>query len=261
MRRRLAPTLVVAAGALVVWYALAHLLVLLDDPLATSKLPYPHLVAHRFVAYPETLLEATWASLSRALMGFAIGTAIGMLLCLLMLRAGWIETSVMPYLLLAQMIPLIALVPLIRAIVKNDDATRLLMAAFVTFFTVTIAALRGLKATDRNALELMRSLNASWFTTVRRLRFPASLPYLFAGLKIAAPLSLVGAIVVDLMGARTGLGFLMLSALTFGPQQATMLWAAMVITLAVGWGLSRLVVLVERKVSPWQPAFRQERPR
>ena len=76
------------------------------------------------------------------------------------------------------------------------------------------------------------------------------------GLRIAAPLSLVGAIIVDLMGAQQGLGYLMLTALTFGPQQWPMLWASMVITLVLGFALARTVVLAERLLTPWQVGVR-----
>lgn len=258
--RRLIVATAIACVVIGLWYLGSYLLHSSGDVLAGSKLPYPHDIASRFINYPDTLLEATWASVSRAVLGFAVGALVGIALSLVMLRAGWLEASIMPYVLFVQMIPLIALVPILRAMTRNDDITRVLLAAFVTFFSVTIATVRGLKATDRDALELMHALDAGWLKTTWRLRFPAALPYIFSGLKIAAPLSIVGAIVVDLMGARTGLGYLMLSALTFGPRQATMLWAAMLITLVAGWCFSAAVGWAERRLSPWQPAFRNDTP-
>jgi NitT/TauT family transport system permease protein len=244
-----------------VWYLLAYLLVASHDPLATSKLPYPHLVIERLVDFWPTIAEATWATLSRALLGFAIGGALGIVFGVLLVQARWIEVSVMPYMLVAQMIPMLALVPIIQAITRKDDLTRLAIAALITFFSVTLATLRGLKTPDRLAWDLLRSYGAGRAKGLRYLQLPSSLPFLFSGLKIAAPLSLVGAVIVDLLGASTGLGFLMLSALTFGPEQATMLWVAMIVTLLLGLLLARAVALVEHLVSPWQLAFRSEGPR
>jgi NitT/TauT family transport system permease protein len=250
--------LLVAACVAGVWYLLAYLLVASHDPLATSKLPYPHLIVERLVDFWPTIASATWATLSRALLGFALGGAMGIVFAVLLAQARWIEVSVMPYILVAQMIPMLALVPILQAITKQDDLTRLAIAALITFFSVALATLRGLKTPNRLAWDLLGSYGAGRFKGLRYLQLPSSLPFLFSGLKIAAPLSLVGAVVVDLLGANTGLGYLMLSALTFGPEQATMLWVAMLVTLLLGLLLARAVTLVERIVSPWQLAFRSE---
>jgi NitT/TauT family transport system permease protein len=265
MRKRLANRAswyaLLTACVVGVWYLLAYLLVASHDPLATSKLPYPHLIIQRLVDFWPTIAEAAWATLSRALLGFVLGGGLGIVFGVLLVQARWIEVSVMPYILVAQMIPMLALVPIIQAITREDDLTRLVIAALITFFSVALAALRGLKTPDRLAWDLLRSYGAGRVRGLRYLQFPSSLPFLFSGLKIAAPLSLVGAVIVDLLGASTGLGFLMLSALTFGPEQATMLWAAMIVTLLLGLLLARAVALVERLVSPWQLAFRSEGPR
>jgi len=257
-RRRLATTAATVALVLGGWYLLALLMDASGDALASSKLPYPHSVLRPVLDNPDTLLDAAWATLSTALLGFVVGGAIGIALSVVMAQARWIEAATLPYLLLAQMMPLIALVPLIRSIVKSDSLTRLLMAAFVTFFIVTLSALRGLKDCAPAADELFRAYDIGPVKRLRHLRFPSAMPYIFSGLKLAAPLSLVGAIVVELMNARSGLGFLMLSALTFGPAQAPMLWAAMLVTLAMGLALSRAVGIAERLLTPWQMRFREE---
>jgi NitT/TauT family transport system permease protein len=250
--------LLVAGCVAGLWYLLAYLLVASHDPLATSKLPYPHLIVQRVVEFWPTIASATWATLSRALLGFAVGGAIGVVFAVVLAQARWVEVSVMPYILVAQMIPMLALVPIIQAITRRDDLTRLAIAALITFFSVVLATLRGLKTPNRLAWDLLGSYGAGRLKGLRYLQFPSSLPFLFSGLKIAAPLSLVGAVIVDLLGANTGLGFLMLSALTFGPEQATMLWVAMLVTLLLGLLLARAVTTVERMVSPWQLAFRSE---
>lgn len=249
-------TLLVLAVILAVWYLGAFLLQLTGDRLAASKLPFPHLILDRVLTYPGTIIEATWATGSRAVLGFFLGLAIGLLFGVLMVQARWLEVSILPYVLASQMIPLIALVPIMRAILRNPELVRLYLAAYVTFFIVSVAVLRGLKSVNRDSLELMDSLNAGRMTVLRVLRLPSAVPYIFSGLRIAAPLSLVGAIIVDLTGGQNSLGYLMIAAVAIGPSQAPFLWAALLISLTLGLVFVRIVGAVERWISPWQPAFR-----
>jgi NitT/TauT family transport system permease protein len=255
--RGVAKVVAVIAVLLAIWYLASYLLVLSGDRIAQSKLPYPHVILDKVVSFPGTIIEATWATGSRAVMGFFIGLAVGVAFGTLMVQARWLEASVMPYILASQMIPLIALVPIMRAILRNPDLVRLYLAAYVTFFIVTVAVLRGLKSIDRTSLELMESFNAGRGTILRLLRFPAALPYIFSGLKVAAPLSLVGAIIVDLTGAQNSLGYLMVAAVAIGPSQAPFLWAALIISFSLGLLFAKIVGVVERRVSPWQRSFRE----
>jgi NitT/TauT family transport system permease protein len=189
--------------------------------------------------------------------GFFIGLAVGTVFGVLMIQSRWIEYGLVPYVLASQMIPLIALVPILRAILKDPDLVRLYVTAYVSFFIVSIAVLRGLKNAAPTALELMASFNASRWTTLRYLQLPAALPYIFSGLRVAAPLSLIGAILVDFLGARNGLGYLLVASLSIGSSQSTLLWAALIVSLALGLLFTRTVVLVEGRMSFWQPAFRE----
>jgi NitT/TauT family transport system permease protein len=251
-------TFLIAAALIGLWYLIAWRLKASGDLTAAEKLPYPHLILERIWDNPGTLADATWTTLGRALIGFAFGSGAGLAIAIVMVQARWVEAALMPYVLGAQMVPLVALVPIVRTMLHSDSATRIFMAAFITFFSVVVAQVRGLRSAPPEAIELMRSYNVGRFRLLRYLSLPASLPYLFSGLRIAAPLSLVGAIVVDLMGAQNGLGYLMLAAITFGPQQFPILWAAMVITLVLGFALSQVVQLVERMVTPWQVGLRRE---
>lgn len=255
--REHAITAAIVLAVLALWYAVAALVAAGDDPLANAKLPYPHVIVDRFLSDFGEVMEAAWTSLSTALMGFAIGTAVGVVLSVVMVQAAWVESALMPYLLAAQMIPMIALVPISQTVFKNDTATRLFIAAFITFFSVTVAVVRGLKSAPPPARELMKSYNAGRLRTLRYLDLPAAMPMLFSGLRVAAPLSLVGSVLVDLMGGSTGLGYLMLAAQTFGPAQAPLVWVAMFVLLALGFLLAQAVILAEKILAPWQPAMRQ----
>ena len=253
----LVANLATVALILVAWYAIAGLVRLGGDTAAIAKLPFPHDVLAKMVETAPTLADATWSTGSRAVVGFFIGLGVGLLFGIVMVQSRWIEYALVPYVLASQMIPLIALVPIVRAVLKDPDIVRLYITGYVSFFIVSVAVLRGLKNASPAALELMRSLDASRLTTLRTLQLPSALPYIFSGLRVAAPLSLIGAILVDFLGARNGLGYLLVASLSIGGSQSTLLWAALLISMALGLVFTRAVVIVERRLSFWQPAFRE----
>jgi NitT/TauT family transport system permease protein len=255
-RGELLITLTVLAGVIGLWYLGAWLLEASGDPNAARKLPYPHVVLDYIIDERAALAEAAWTNLRQALLGFALGALVAVLMSVVMVQASWVEAALMPFVLAAQMIPMIALVPIAENVFKSDDVTRLFIAAFITYLVVTLAAVRGLKAAPPQAHELMRSYDAGRARTLRFLEFPSAVPLLFTGLRIAAPLSLVGSILVDLTGAQSGLGFMLVAALTFGSEGGTLLWAAMIILLLLGLLMSQAVVLAERLLAPWQPSLR-----
>jgi NitT/TauT family transport system permease protein len=240
---------------LIIWYGLALLLHAINDP-GAHKLPYPHEVIATYLEHPQTFADAAWATGSRAVLGFAVGVAIGLLFGIVMIQSRWIESAVIPYVLASQMIPLVALVPIVRAIVRDPDIVRLYVTAYVSFFVVTIAVVRGLKNVSPSSLELMESYNASRWTTLRFVRLRSALPYLFSGLRVAAPLSLIGAILVDFLGARNGLGFLLVASMTLGSSQVTVLWGALLLSLLLGLLFTQVVVMFERRLCFWEPSFR-----
>ena len=246
----------VVVALIAIWYGAAWLAHVSGDSSLAAKLPYPHEVLAKAAATGPTLLDATWSTTSRAVAGFFVGLVMGTLFGIVMIQSRWIEWGVVPYVLASQMVPLIALVPILRAILRDPDLVRLYVAGYVSFFIVSMAVLRGLKNPSHASLELMGSFNASRWATLRYLRFPAALPYIFSGLRVAAPLSLIGAILVDFLGARNGLGYLLVASLSIGASQSTLLWATLVIALLVGLLFTRSVALVERRVSFWQPAYR-----
>lgn len=247
----------VVVAVVALWYAIAFFVRLGGDSSIIAKLPYPHDVVAKVISTAPTLLDATWSTSSRAVAGFFIGLVTGTLLGVLMIQSRWFEWALVPYVLASQMIPLIALVPILRAVLRDPDLVRLYVAGYVTFFIVSMAVLRGLKNPSPASLELMASLESSRWQTLRHLRFPAALPYIFSGLRVAAPLSLIGAILVDFLGARNGLGYLLVASLSLGSaQSSTLLWATLVIAMLVGLLFTRVVALVERRVSFWQPAYR-----
>jgi NitT/TauT family transport system permease protein len=222
------------------------------------KLPLPNLVLSALVN-PENVNQLWLAgliTLRSAVIGFAVGGCIGFASALLMAQSRALERSVLPYAIVSQMIPVIALGPIVYSIFKDENVARILIAAYVTYFPVTINTLKGLRSVDPNAVALMTSLAASRRQVYQLLRIPAALPYTFQALKIAATASVIGAIVVELMGAQQGIGVTILRTQYYGPANAHKLWGAIVVASLLGLAFFGVVALVERVVLRWQPEFR-----
>ncbi|MFC4100618.1 ABC transporter permease [Paenibacillus xanthanilyticus] len=225
-------------------------------PLAQSKLPYLHRIAQTFGEYGGTLWREGRATLGNAGAGFALGAAAGAGLALLMSLSRWIERLAFPYAVASQMIPILGLAPILYGIVRDEETARILIAGYITFFPVALGTLRGLRSVHPSMLELMHGYAAGPAAIYWKLRLPAALPGLFAGLKIAAPLAVTGAILVELMGAQHGVGVIMLRNLYYGPSHVYMFWSTVVLGALLGLAAYGTISLAERLLTPWQPEFR-----
>jgi len=248
--------LAAALGLLAAWEVAAAALHATGTPLATSKLPYPHAVVARMVQEAPLLADALWVTARGALIGLLVGTVLGVAISLLLAQSRALEAAFYPYVVGSQMVPVIALAPILLAALQNATLTRILVATYITAFAITIGTLKGLKSVPPESTELLRTYNVNRWQLYAKLKLPAALPFLFAGMKVAAPLAVVGEIVVELTGSTSGLGYLILSTQYYGPQYATLFWASMLITLALGYAFYRAVAVVERFASPWQHEFR-----
>lgn len=254
---RLLPAIVWIAALVAAWEICSWLLLDVGQvPLAQSKLPYLHKVFATFGDYGNVLLREGKATLGNAATGFAFGAATGAALAILMSVSRWMGNTVFPYAVASQMIPILGLAPIIYGIVHDEKSARILISAYITFFPVAINMLRGLRSVGSAPLDLMRAYAANPWQLYWKLRLPASLPGLFAGLKIAAPLAVTGAILVELMGAQHGIGVLMLRNLYYGPSHAYLFWTTLVASAALGIVGYILVNVTERLIAPWQPEFR-----
>lgn len=255
--KRWTPTLVWIVGLLVIWEICSwFLLQVLQVPLAQSKLPYIHELMYTMMEYGSTLFSEGWVTFTNAAIGFGLGAVVGILLAILMSLSKWVEQLTFPYAVGSQMIPILGLAPIVYGIVHDDQLSRIIIAAYITFFPVALNVLRGLRSADPAAVELMHSYAAKPWTVYLKLRFPAALPGLFSGLKIAAPLAVTGAILVELMGATKGLGVIMLRNLYYGPSHNYMFWLTVIAGALLGIFSYLLITLIERIVAPWQPEFR-----
>lgn len=197
------------------------------------------------------LLKSAGFTLLEAAAGFAVGVTVGLLLAVLMLRSKVAERGILPWINISQTVPLIALAPIIvtwgvSTVLSKPQAVALI-ASYLTFFPVAVNGLRGLQSPARADVDLMRSLAAPWRATLFKLRFPAARPYLFPAFKLAATLSVVGAIVGEISsGVGGGLGRVILdfaSRYTTGPPR---LYAAVIMAAILGLLVFGLVSVIER---------------
>jgi NitT/TauT family transport system permease protein len=226
----------------------------LKFPFATdSKLPHVWAIAAEF-GRPDNAGTTTTARLARAglftlrnaAIGFALGSILGLLLAIVLVHVRMLERALLPLIVASQTIPIIAIAPLIVIGLKADWFGVAIVSTYLTFFPVTIAALRGLRSYDPRALELMRSYAASRGAILRKLRLPAARPYLFTGFRIAAPAAVVGSIVGELPSLiQDGLARQIITGMQYYSLNAEYLWATIVASSLLGIGVYLLVVGVE----------------
>ena len=181
------------------------------------------------------LVGAAFATWRNAVIGFAIGAFVGVALASIFVHSRLTERAFMPYVIASQAIPIVALAPIIAAAAGRGATSVVIIAVYLTFFPVTVAQARGLRSPDPRSLELMRSFAASKWDIYRKVRLPASLPYFFTALKVAAAAAIVGAIIGEGPGGvKDGLGR---AIINFNQQYITgpeKLWATILIAALTG---------------------------
>jgi NitT/TauT family transport system permease protein len=222
-------------------------------------LPAPHQVAIEFydsvferdIDSPRSLVYHAYITGSAAVVGFLFGTLLGILLSLGIVRWRTLDRSLLPWIIASQTIPILAIAPMIIVVLGNLGLTGLMPKAVISmylcFFPVTIGMVKGLRSPDPLQLDLMRTYSASPTQTFWKLRWPASMGFLFPSLKVAIAISLVGAIVGELpTGAQEGLGARLLSGSYYG--QTVQIWSALLMAALLGMVLVATVGAIERIV-------------
>jgi NitT/TauT family transport system permease protein len=235
------PAVVVLVVVLVVWQesiAVFHIKKFLA--------PQPTAIASTFWTNRHELLSAGWFTFQEALGGFAIGSSLGLLVAVVLARWRRLARALMPYMIAANAIPIIAFAPIMNAWFDPfSKGSKMAIAAVLCFFPVLVNSLRGLTSVRPESIELMRSYGAGELETFRRVRIPTALPFIFTALKIATVLAMIGAIVGEYFGgAFTALGVLINSrSTTFQFNEA---WAGIGVACAYGIAFYLAVALVER---------------
>jgi NitT/TauT family transport system permease protein len=221
------------------------------------RLPSPHQVAGEMyntiigqkITSKRSLVYHGWVTLAPTLLGFLIGTGLGILLAVGIVYSRVMDKSVMPWAIVSQTIPILALAPMIIVVLGSMGIQGLfpksIIAAYLSFFPVVVGMVKGLRSPDGMQLDLLRTYSASKSQGFWALRLPASTPYLFASLKIGISASLVGTIVAELpTGARAGFGARMLVGDQYG--QPLVSWAALFAAALTAAALVGLFSIIER---------------
>ena len=235
------PALVVLVVVLVVWQESIEIF-----HIKKFLAPQPTAIASTFWADRHELLSAGWFTFQEALGGFVIGCGFALLCALVLARWRGLGRALMPYMIAASAVPIIAFAPIMNAWFNPfSKGSKMAIAAVLCFFPVLVNSLRGLTSVRPESVELMRSYGAGELETFLRVRIPTALPFIFTSLKIATVLAMIGAIVGEYFGgAFTALGVLINSrSTTFQFKEA---WAGIGVACAFGIAFYLAVALVER---------------
>jgi NitT/TauT family transport system permease protein len=203
----------------------------------------------------DNLLVTLW----EALAGFSLGSIAGVVAAALITRSPLLERALLPYLVGLQALPKVALAPLLVVWLGFDIASKIAIATIIAFFPVLINAMIGFSTVESEKIELMRSLVASDWQIFRIVRFPNALPFIFAGLNVAIVLSITGALVGEFVGAKKGLGMLLLQ-FNFNMDIGGM-FAVLIVLALMGVALHGAVRTLHRRLIFWaQPDELERRP-
>ncbi|KIQ02877.1 ABC transporter permease [Agrobacterium tumefaciens] len=280
LRQRVLPVLTIIFAILVIWHVAV---VYLNMPFARDQaarageqpgftellpqtfaqerpvLPAPHQIiaelwdttVNKAVTSKRSLIYHTGITLSATLLGFGIGTALGILIAVAIVHNRALDRSVMPWIIASQTIPIIAVAPMIIVVLNSIGISGLLpkalISTYLSFFPIVVGMVKGLRSPEGIQLDLMRTYHSSPSQIFWKLRWPSALPYLFTSLKIAIAISLVGAIVGELpTGAVAGLGARLLSGSYYG--QTVQIWAALFMAAALAAILVSIIGLAHGAV-------------
>jgi len=277
--RNLVPVLTILLAIVVVWYLAAvwmnaawvydqatrsgeevTLSTLIPATMAQDRpvLPPPHQVAAQLweglfgqsFTSKRSLVYHGFITFRGTMAGFALGIVFGVGLAMAIVRFRVMDLSVMPWAIISQTVPIVALAPMILTLsnqvgIGGREVPKAIISAYLSFFPVLVSMVKGLRAPDAMQLDLLKTWGASEAETFRKLRLPASMPYFFASLKVAIAAALVGTIVGELpTGAVEGLGARMLIGSQFG--EPLIMWAALFATAILAGALILAVGGVER---------------
>ncbi len=219
----------------------------------TYILPSPGEVWRKFlIALADgTLWRHTRVTLLEIVGGLALGLSAATVLGYVLAKCPFLERIVGPYVVAAQAIPVIAIAPLIILWAGSGLFSKMLVAALTLFFPVLVNTMVGIRSVEQDLLDLMRSLNATRWQIFVKLEIPAALPVLFAGLKVGAALSVIGAVVGEFVAADQGLGFL-INLTSRGTLDTPLLFVTLGVLVIIAVAMYTLVGWAERRVLKWR---------
>jgi NitT/TauT family transport system permease protein len=212
-------------------------------------LPSPLDIFWASVQRYDLLLREAWPTFLESVYGFGLALAIGIPLAVCVANFRILNLTMYPVLIAAQSIPKVAIAPIILVWFGLGMESKLVIAFLVAFFPIVVDTATGLRATPSGLLELARSLRATPFQIFTKVQFPAALPFIFSGAKVAVTLAVIGAVIGEFVGSTGGLGNLLLTANS--QLDGPLAWAALVWLSVLGIVLFAAVVLAEKVLMPW----------
>jgi len=247
------PPLAFAVGFLAVWQLYATY-----SGVPESSLPSPTEIFQAMVENRALLAENAWVTIQEIALGYVAAIIVGVGLAVLICSSRMVERAVYPWLVVSQMVPVPAIAPIIVIWTGFDIRPKIIVIALVSFFPIAVNTIDGLKAADPEMDDLLKTLGAGRWKRFRTVDFPAALPFIFSGLRVAAALSVIGAVFAEWVGSSAGLGYLILS---FNNQTATAeMFAAVIVLAFIGLALFGVVGLLQKICIPWYHDARFEDP-
>lgn len=246
------PALVLALIFVAWWVVTAQ------EWVANYLVPTPGQVWERTTEDWSSLMYHSYVTLYETVVGFVLASVLGLVTAVAIAYSRTLEKTLYPIVLFAQVIPKIAIAPLIVVWFGNDLAPKIILAVLIAFFPVVVSGVAGLRSTDPELLELSATMGASRWQTFRKIRFPNALPHLMAGEKVAVTLAVVGAVVGEFVGASEGLGYQLMIA--NGNLDAPLLFAALILMSLIGILLFVVVEVLESVLIPWHASRRSATP-
>ncbi|PIE54299.1 MAG: ABC transporter permease [Dethiosulfovibrio peptidovorans] len=249
MRSAVTPAL--GGSFLLLWEATCRL-----TQIPNFILPRPSSVIIVAIHQAPLLLRHSGVTMVEILMALALALVVAMPLSMTMFRALWLERALAPLLIASQAIPVFALAPVLVLWFGYGVVSKVVMAAVIVFFPITVTLLEGFKSCDPKHVQLFRLMGYSFWETMKRLYWPWTLPYFFAGLRVAVSVATIGAVIGEWVGAQKGLGFLMIQS--NARLKTELVFAAILYLTVMGLSLWWIVGCLAQKYGWWMIP-RQER--
>lgn len=244
MRTLVAPTILFFL-VVVVWQTAVYLLEI--NPII---LPSPIEIAAAMYEHPVRLLRETGVTMSEAILGFCLGSAVAFIMAVIFVHSDTIRDAVYPFAVALKSTPLVAIAPLLVLWFGNGMLSKVVMSAVIAFFPVLVNSVNGLLNVDRDTIDLMRSLSASRLQILIRVRIPSSLGFIFASLKIASSLSVVGAIIGEYTGSTRGIGYLINTSSYY--LETPLMFAGIIMIAVGGIAFFAAISFLEQRLLFWQ---------
>ncbi len=213
-------------------------------------LPTPSKIFGTIVNSSPLLLKHSYYTLTEMILGFALAFVVGVTLAYLMFKFPAVERAFYPIIIGSQSIPVFAIAPLLVIWFGYGLSSKVVMTSLIVFFPITVNSLDGLKSADPDIVKLFELLGASDFQILTKVRIPSALPFIMTGSKIGISVSTIGAVIGEWVGARYGLGYLMLHA--NAQLRVDLIFAAIFYLTVMGVGLFSLVSYLEKVLMPWK---------